>query len=93
MVLLINSNASFKMADTDSSSSDEEERARLKEATHGVLPTPVKDSVSLTNQKENKKNDFHAKKLSKMLEDMLVDHTHLYNVTWFLPGWNITTLK
>lgn len=54
----------FKMA---GSSSDEEKMARLKETAVGVSPASEDSPKSIT---DNRKNDFPAKKLAKLLDDM-----------------------
>lgn len=56
-----------KMADDSSGESDEEEKAKLKEATEGALPVAIKSADAT---KCEKRNDFNASKLAKLLDDM-----------------------
>ena len=54
------------MAD-DSSGESDEEKAKLKEATDGALPVAIKSKAAT---KCEKRNDFNANKLAKLLDDM-----------------------
>ena len=55
------------MADGGSGESDEDEEAKLKEATEGALPVAIKPKDAT---KCEKRNDFNASKLAKLLDDM-----------------------
>ena len=54
-----------------SSESDDEEKAKLKEATEGALPVITVDkNPKAASGKNEKRNDFMANKLEKLLDDM-----------------------
>ena len=54
-----------------SSESDDEEKAKLKAATEGALPVITVDkNPKAASGKNEKRNDFMASKLEKLLDEM-----------------------
>lgn len=54
-----------------SSESDDEEKAKLREATVGAVPVMTIDkNTKALSGKNEKRNDFMANKLEKLLDDM-----------------------